>query len=136
MYLIIRRSDGTIFTPRRAKHKSKFPNGLDFSVCGHVQSGESYKEAIARETLEELGITVSNHVLKILGKLSPFDYPELHSMSMGYELILDETPPINPKEWCEYFYLAPEELITKLSLPEESHTKKDIAWIIRHFYTK
>ena len=42
---------------------------LDISVGGHVQKGESYKSAVQREMLEELGlITPINHISTFLPK--------------------------------------------------------------------
>ncbi|NEQ49190.1 MAG: hypothetical protein F6K11_03530, partial [Leptolyngbya sp. SIO3F4] len=37
-----------LWIPRRTAHKAIFPNGLDVSVGGYVESGESYAMAMAR----------------------------------------------------------------------------------------
>jgi isopentenyl-diphosphate delta-isomerase len=47
--------NGEIWTPRRTAHKRIFPLALDMSVGGHVESGETYDEAFARETLKNSG---------------------------------------------------------------------------------
>ena len=35
--------EGKIWTPRRTPSKKLFPNGLDYSIAGHVTSGETYE---------------------------------------------------------------------------------------------
>ncbi len=132
VYLLLVNDAGELGIPRRAYHKKKFPGGLDFSACGHVSSGETYDEAFARETHEELGIHPSDHKVRVLGKLSPFDYPELHSMSMGYEIKLGEIPFVDPKEWHEWLWMDPNELLARL--PSEPNSKGDLGWIVEHFY--
>ncbi|MFZ4461797.1 MAG: NUDIX domain-containing protein [Patescibacteria group bacterium] len=134
IYLILRNQAGQLAIPRRAYHKKKFPGGLDFTACGHVSSGESYEEAFFRETIEEWSINPGDYPIKVLGKLSPFEYPVLHSMSMGYEIILDELPALNPSEWHELLWLSPAELLDRL--PTEPNSKGDLGWIVRHFYHK
>ena len=50
--------DGLILVQRRAANRRYCPNGYDFSVAGHVLSGENYEEAMHREAIEELGIDI------------------------------------------------------------------------------
>ena len=45
-----------ILVPKRSSNRKIFPNCYDFSVGGHVNSGESYEKAAYRELKEELGI--------------------------------------------------------------------------------
>lgn len=47
---------GRIFVAKRSKRKAVHPTLLDVSVAGHVDSGETYKQAALRELFEELGI--------------------------------------------------------------------------------
>lgn len=46
-------SQGQFWIPRRTFDKKIFPGGLDFSVGGHVKSGESDETAFRREAVEE-----------------------------------------------------------------------------------
>lgn len=51
-------SKGEIWIPRRSSNKKLFPSCLDMSVGGHVESGETYEDALKREAQEELNINV------------------------------------------------------------------------------
>jgi len=53
-------AEGLILVQRRSPYRRYCPNGYDFSVAGHVLSGESYEEAAFREANEELGIQISD----------------------------------------------------------------------------
>lgn len=48
-----------ILIQKRTEEKENHPNEWDLSCGGHVKSGESSKDAIIRETKEELGIDIS-----------------------------------------------------------------------------
>ncbi len=52
---------------RRSAAKSKFPNCLDLSATGHLQSGESPRDGV-RELREELGIEPEEHSLRYVGR--------------------------------------------------------------------
>ena len=56
--IIITNNDDKIIVPKRSATKRLFPNCYDFSVGGHVNSGEDYEEAAYRELKEELGIDI------------------------------------------------------------------------------
>ena len=47
---------GEVYVQRRSMSKDRFPGFLDSSAAGHVDPGESYESAAARELREELGI--------------------------------------------------------------------------------
>jgi isopentenyldiphosphate isomerase len=57
--------DKKLLIAKRSHHKKSFPNRYDASVCGNVDSGETYKEAANRELKEELSIECE---LRFLGK--------------------------------------------------------------------
>jgi isopentenyldiphosphate isomerase len=63
-----------IITPRRSLSKKMFPGSLDFSVGGHVCSGETYDTAIIRELKEELGVELPIGKVTSLGKLTPLEH--------------------------------------------------------------
>jgi len=47
---------GDVLIQLRSPHKDRHPSVWDSSACGHVDSGEDYQTAAARETCEELGL--------------------------------------------------------------------------------
>lgn len=49
--------DGRMLIHRRAWHLNSMPGRWDQSAGGHVDEGESYLVAAARETAEEIGVT-------------------------------------------------------------------------------
>ena len=53
---IIITNNDKILVPKRSSNRKLFPNCYDFSVGGHVSSGEEYIQAAYRELKEELGI--------------------------------------------------------------------------------
>jgi len=57
---------GRIFVQKRTKTKDVFPGLYEASCSGHVQAGEAYLQAAARELAEELGVTHKEHDLKEL----------------------------------------------------------------------
>jgi isopentenyl-diphosphate delta-isomerase len=56
VYGLIINSEEKLWIPRRTADKEICPLHLDSSMGGHVNSGESYDEAFARELEEELGL--------------------------------------------------------------------------------
>ena len=50
---------GRIYLQKRSFEKSEHPGKWDSSASGHVDSGETYQEAAARELEEEIGVKAS-----------------------------------------------------------------------------
>jgi len=84
--ILIFNSKGELIVPKRSSNRILFPNCYDFSVGGHVSSGESYEEAAYRELEEELG--VENVVLQEIGYFHPENLGT-SSFSKLYKLIYD-----------------------------------------------
>jgi isopentenyl-diphosphate delta-isomerase type 1 len=56
VHVFLFNSAGDLFLQKRVHIKDEFPGYYDSSAAGHVNPGESYHEAAARELKEELGI--------------------------------------------------------------------------------
>ena len=69
VHLLAFNQRGEVLLQKRSKRKDTFPNTWDSTVSGHVDSGESYDQAVIRESLEEMGIEF-NEVPEKLFKIS------------------------------------------------------------------
>ncbi|MDQ6765464.1 MAG: 16S rRNA (adenine(1518)-N(6)/adenine(1519)-N(6))-dimethyltransferase RsmA [Verrucomicrobiota bacterium] len=57
VHILIFNAKGELFLQKRSRWKDRHPGVWDSSAAGHVDAGEEYHEAAARELQEELGIT-------------------------------------------------------------------------------
>lgn len=109
--MFILNSDGKIFVPTRTADKTIAPNGLDFSVGGHVESGEDYLTTIIREASEELNIIVETEYILLIDK-TVFD--DIKYIRRLYLYRSDETPIYNPKDFVTGEWMTPAELVEKI----------------------
>ncbi|MDO5981293.1 NUDIX hydrolase [Flavivirga spongiicola] len=63
---------GTILLSQRSAKKMVCPLMWDVSVAGHVDTGETIKQAAIRETREEIGLSISENDLKEIGVFKCF----------------------------------------------------------------
>ncbi|MBD3184090.1 NUDIX domain-containing protein [Candidatus Poribacteria bacterium] len=56
VHVLVFNSKGQLFLQKRSKNKFIQPGKWDTSVGGHLDSGETYDQAVKREMKEELGI--------------------------------------------------------------------------------
>lgn len=59
-----------IWFQRRSKRVKLFTGRLDVTVTGHIHAGESPREAVLRETLEEIGLFIDLDSLEKIGEVS------------------------------------------------------------------
>ena len=63
-------ADDRVFLQKRSMLKDTSPGRWDSSCSGHLDSGESYEAAVAREVAEEIGVVIGpEHSLEPLFKL-------------------------------------------------------------------
>ncbi len=124
-------SQRKIWIPRRSADKNIFPLCLDMSIGGHVKSGETYEEALRRESEEELSLNTDEADCSLSGYLSPYKNGVSAFMKV-YEIRTDETPDYNPKDFTEFFWLTPREVLEKIEKGEPA--KSDLSKLIRTFY--
>ena len=125
-------SIGQLWLPRRSAQKRIFPLGLDMSMGGHVESGESYQVAFQRELHEELNLDLDGLCWRQLGKLSPHE-DHVSAFMTVYEICSDATPQFNRDDFIEAFWLMPEEALARIEHGE--YAKDDLPVLIRRFYT-
>ena len=65
VHLLIFNKQGSVLLQKRSMEKDTFPGTWDSSVSGHVDSGETYDEAVIRESWEELGVKFEGFPEKI-----------------------------------------------------------------------
>lgn len=127
----IKNSEGKLFIPRRQKNKRLFPLALDVSVGGHVTSGETYEEAFAKETAEELNVDIYSIPFKILGTMNPHT-DNVSAFMTVYEIQSDLTPAYNPDDFIEHYWLTPEEILLRIENGDSA--KGDLPKLIKKFY--
>ncbi|HEX2977989.1 MAG TPA: NUDIX domain-containing protein [Candidatus Babeliales bacterium] len=127
----IKNSQGQLWIPRRTAHKKLFPLALDTSVGGHVMSGESYLEAFARETKEELNLDISELKHKQIGYFTPANHSVSGFMHV-YEIVLDTEPHYNKADFIESYWLYPHEIIERLHNGDKA--KDDLSKLIKLLY--
>lgn len=64
--------NGEILLSQRSAKKTICPLMWDVSVAGHVDTGETIKQAAIRETKEEIGLSISENDLKKMGVFECF----------------------------------------------------------------
>lgn len=65
-------ANGEILLSQRSANKSICPLMWDVSVAGHIDAGETIKQAAVRETKEEIGVSISETDLKKIGVFECF----------------------------------------------------------------
>lgn len=128
---ILKNSKGQLWIPRRTADKKLIPLGLDMSCAGHVEAGETYDQAFARELEEELNLKRAELSIKILGKLTPREH-KTKAFGMVYEIAYDQVPNFNQNDFIEYYWLTPEEVLEKIKNGDTA--KSDLPIIVKTFY--
>ena len=127
----LRNARGELWIPRRSPHKSLYPNALDVSVGGAVQSGETYEQAFRRETREELNLDLDAVTWHEVAAFSPFQ-TTLSSFMRVYELRSDETPDFNRGDITGGEWMRPEQVLSRIAAGEAA--KGDLAELVRRCY--
>lgn len=116
----IKNDNGELWIPRRTAQKTHAPNGLDFSVSEHVQSGETYLEAVVRGFSEELQLTVEATDLTHVGKIPASD--DMPWFADIYLYRSNTTPNFNPDDFTGGVWITPIALLELLSAGEAAKT--------------
>lgn len=105
--VFLQRSNGDVYLPRRSTQKKLFPGSLDLSAAGHLKSGESYEQALLRETREELALDATVGDFVLVTEFSPT--PQVFYFRKLYLLQTDKSPQLSC-EHVEFLWIRPEDL--------------------------
>ncbi|WP_223278564.1 NUDIX domain-containing protein [Nostoc sp. 'Peltigera membranacea cyanobiont' 232] len=100
---------------------------------GHVETGETYEDALQRELKEELNLELNMVNVRLLGYLIPYQY-QVSAFMKVYEIKLDWNPEYNKSDFIESFWLSPDNLIEWLDSGEPA--KSDLLKLVQIFYQK
>lgn len=123
VHAFIKNSEGKLWIPRRVASKKLYPSALDFSIAGHVESKETYEEALFKESKEEVNLDLNVVPYTEIAYL----HPKKHFVGVFqkvYEIISDEAPNYNPDDFSGYEWLSPEEVVARAEAGEDM--KSDI----------
>ena len=125
----IRDPKGRCWIPRRNAYKQLFPLHLDVSVGGHVQSGETYDQALIREAREEMYLELTPQQFTRIAYLTP----QQHGMSAFmwlYDIQVERSPRFNPADFVSAEWLSLAELQRRLQWGER--VKDDLPKLLEH----
>lgn len=110
VHLHIVDNEGRIYLQKRSLNKDIQPGKWDTAVGGHVDYGESVIDALARETMEELGISIDNYF-----HLITYDFrsDREHELVNAYCMIVQAdkfVPVYNPDEIDESRFWTVDEI--------------------------
>jgi len=115
---LLQNSEGEFWIPTRTADKKIAPSGLDFSAAEHVQSGETYLEAIIRGLQEELNLSIGEADAIFVGIVPPNE--TRRSFSSIYIVKQDIAPDYNKNDFVSYQWLSAEELLEILATGVEA----------------
>jgi isopentenyldiphosphate isomerase len=130
---VIVNSKGQLWIPRRALHKGYLPGYFDTSAGGHVVSGESYEQALRRELKEELFLDLDVLGYRQLGLLTPHEHG-IGAFVMLYEIKREVVSSYNKADFCEAFWLTPQQFLARVHQGEQVGTL--LQRVIELFYLK
>ena len=106
VHIFVFNARGEIYVQRRSDSKDKHPGVLDSSAAGHVDAGESYDDAAARELVEELGVQAE--ILPVF-KVRASSVTDMEHVTL-YQAMTDALPVPDEEEISWGAFMAPEEL--------------------------
>jgi len=132
IHAFIVNDEGKFWIPRRVSTKKLYPNGLDYSIAGHVETGETYEEGLIKEASEEVGLDLTSIPFKEIGRFNPHTN-EVHCFQRVYEINSNEVPNYNHDDFSGFEWLTPKEVIDRYE--EGEIGKEDIPEVIKLCYT-
>ena len=115
--VILSDSRRNIILQRVALSKATDPGKWSYSAAGHVDAGEDYQHAAARELAEEMGITATT--LTFVGAEKTFTNGKLRAFHHVFRTTSDEPITFDPSEVAEVRSFSPQELATTIQTHPE-----------------
>lgn len=134
VYAFIIDDSGNVLLQKRSSSKKLWPNLWDVTVGGHVNSGEFGRQALIRETKEELGIEILDEDIKYLigstsinkqGNIVNKHYNECYLITKNIDIshiVLQE------EEVTEVKYFSKDELLKRIDNNYQGLTDKTGPW--------
>lgn len=126
--------DGKILLQKRSSNKKLWPNMWDVTVGGHVIAGEFGRQALIRETKEELGIEINDDDIKYLvgstsinkqGDIINKHYNECYLITKHIDI---SDVKLQEEEISEIRYFSKDELLKRIANNYEGLTEKTGPW--------
>lgn len=127
MFFIFDRKERILVT-QRTKAKDMFPDYWSITLGGHVNSGESYDEAVVREAKEEVGIESKSFFMGIIKKR----VPEEKENSKVYGFVTDKKIKLDKGELKQGMFLTIEEIIKTMKKEKFLPETKDLLNILKN----
>lgn len=134
VYAFIIDKSGNVLLQKRSESKKLWPNMWDVTVGGHVDSGEFGRQALIRETKEELGIQISDEDVKYLlgstsinqqGDIINKHYNECYIITKDIDI---SDIVVQKEEVAEIKYFSKDELLKRIENGYEGLTDKTGPW--------
>jgi isopentenyldiphosphate isomerase len=103
-----------VLVTKRTLNKDFFPGFYSIVLGGHVQSGESYEEAVVREIEEEIGISAKPYLISFFKKR----IPEEKENVKVFGVVVKEKLKLNEDELESGEFLEFEELDDRMEKEE------------------
>lgn len=129
--ILIFNNENKILVPKRSSNRKIFPNCYDFSVGGHVNSGENYEQAAYRELEEELGI--KNVELNKIEYFNPY-ISESNTFQTVYTLNYDKAIINYDKDGIEDIFYFTKEEIKELMINKPNLFKTDYFVVMKYLF--
>ncbi len=126
--------DGKILLQKRSSNKKLWPNMWDVTVGGHVIVGEFGRQALIRETREELGIEINDDDIKYLVGSTSINkqediinkhYNECYLITKHIDI---SDVKLQEEEISEIRYFSKDELLKRIANNYEGLTEKTGPW--------
>ena len=124
-----------LWIPKRTAHKKIAPNGLDFSVGGHVSSGETYMEAMLKEIREELNMNLTEDDIEFIQTIGPDINRYIRKLYIHRS---NQTPQYNPDDFVSASWLSPDTILEMLDagVPAKMSLRDTVALVAGRLATE